>query len=133
MLFWGVLDPFLDLKGIKIFFFTNIHVYNYFLGQTKPFATSNRDRLDTPKINLNVQCSEFSTLFCSVKKRLKFGQKLSQNSNGQHLYLMHSNQPPTTFRESELKWIVQVEAPSTKVQKLVSYDFKSSLPWLLNY
>ena len=57
MLFWGVLDPFLDLKGIKIFFFTNIYVYNYFLGQTKPFATSNRDRLDTPKINLNVQCS----------------------------------------------------------------------------
>ena len=54
MLFWGVLDPFLDLKGIKIFFFTNIYVYNYFLGQTKPFATSNRDRLDTPKINLNV-------------------------------------------------------------------------------
>ena len=57
MLFWGVLDPFLDLKGIKIFFFTNIYVYNYFLGQTKPFATSNRDRLDTPKINLNVQCT----------------------------------------------------------------------------
>ena len=56
MLFWGVLDPFLDLKGIKIFFFTNIYVYNYFLGQTKPFATSNRDRLDTPKINLNVPC-----------------------------------------------------------------------------
>ena len=58
MLFWGVLDPFLDLKGIKIFFFTNIYVYNYFLGQTKPFATSNRDRLDTPKINLNVQCAD---------------------------------------------------------------------------
>ena len=57
MLFWGVLDPFLDLKGIKIFFFTNIYVYNYFLGQTKPFATSNRDRLDTPKINLNVHWS----------------------------------------------------------------------------
>ena len=59
MLFWGVLDPFLDLKGIKIFFFSNIYVYNYFLGQTKLFATYNRDRLDTPKINLNVQCLLF--------------------------------------------------------------------------
>ena len=68
MLFGGVLDPFLDLKGIKIFFFTNIYVYNYFLGQTKPFATSNRDRLDTPKINLNVhwwlQTSPGGCLLC---------------------------------------------------------------------
>ena len=36
-------------------FFTIIYVYIYFLGQIKPFATSNRDWLDTPQINPNVQ------------------------------------------------------------------------------
>ena len=33
-------------------------MYKYFLGQTKPFTTSNRDTLDTPQVNPYVQWHE---------------------------------------------------------------------------
>ena len=54
MLFWGILNPFLDLQDQQIFVFIDSYIYMYFLGQFKPFFTPKRDTLDTPQIIPNV-------------------------------------------------------------------------------